>query len=113
MTTQRFEHIWDAIENDPKVAASLRARADLMIEITELIRRQRMTQSQAATMLGVTQPRISNLVHGKIDRFSLDMLMDMAVAAGLSPRLVLTRGSRKRTGVVGSRGKPGGSRPGA
>ena len=89
MSKKRFESVWDAIEDAPQEAASMRARAHLMIELTELIGREGWTQKVAAERFGVTQPRISDLVRGKVDLFSLDTLVDMATVAGLAPRIIL------------------------
>jgi predicted XRE-type DNA-binding protein len=54
-----------------------------MFNLTRHIKRQKWTQAQAAEALGVTQPRVSNLMRGKINAFSLDLLVKMAAAAGL------------------------------
>lgn len=64
-------------------AANLHVRARLMAEIEKYIRAQRLTQKKAATRLGVTQPRVSNLLRGKIDLFSTDVLIMMLAHAGL------------------------------
>lgn len=82
MSKRRFENVWDAIEDSPGEAASMKARAELMNAIIELIRKQGLTQAEAAKRLGVTQPRISDLMRGKIDLFSLDTLFDMLALAG-------------------------------
>lgn len=82
---QRFSSVWDAIEDTPQEAASLRARAALMMSLSEVIRQQGMTQAQAAVLFGVTQPRISDLMRGKVNLFSLDTLIDMAATAGMGP----------------------------
>lgn len=84
---KRFDNVWDAIADTPEEAASLRGRSVLMIALTELIRRRGWTQAQAAEHLGLTQPRVSDLMCGKFNLFSLDALMDMAATAGLEPRL--------------------------
>jgi predicted XRE-type DNA-binding protein len=60
-------------------AENLKIRADLMIELTKLIEAQELTQTAAAELLGVTQPRVSDLMRGKIDRFSVDTLMRCSV----------------------------------
>ena len=73
----------------PLLQASVVARSELMVELSDLIRRQGWTQKEAAAKLGVTQPRISDLTRGKIDLFSLDTLVDMAAVAGMEPRLSL------------------------
>lgn len=82
---KRFTSVWDAIEDTPQEAASLRARSNLMMNLAEVIRRQGMTQADAAVLFGVTQPRISDLMRGKINLFSLDTLIDMAATAGMGP----------------------------
>ncbi len=73
----------------PEEAENLRTRADLMIELTKLIKARHFTQAAAAKWLGVTQPRISDLTRGKIDRFSTDNLIEMLGHAGLRVRFVL------------------------
>ena len=75
-------------------AENLKLRADLMIELRKLIERRRLTQVQAAALLGVTQPRISDLVRGKIDRFSVDTLVAMLGHASVRVQLVLPRSRR-------------------
>jgi predicted XRE-type DNA-binding protein len=67
---------------DAEEAQNLKVRADLMIELTKLIESRGLTQAAAARLLGVTQPRISDLVRGKIDRFSVDSLIEMLGRAG-------------------------------
>ena len=85
MTANRFASVWDAIENTPQEAASMKARSTLMMELTAVIQERGMTQAEAAEMCGVTQPRVSDLMRGKVNLFSLDTLMDMASTAGMSP----------------------------
>lgn len=63
-------------------AQHLKIRADLMIELSCLIDEKGLTQTEAAKLLGVSQPRISDLVRGKIDRFSVDGLIQMLGQAG-------------------------------
>lgn len=88
---QRFASVWDAIEDTPQNAASMRARSGLMMSLTEVIRQQAMTQAQAAVLFGVTQPRISDLMRGRVNLFSLDTLIDMAATAGLKPTVKVSR----------------------
>lgn len=89
-TKQRFASVWDAIEDTPQEAAGLRARSMLMMSITEAIQAQGLTQAQAAELFGVTQPRISDLMRGKVNLFSLDALVDMASTAGMNPTIKVT-----------------------
>ncbi len=92
---RRFASVWDAIEDTPQQAASMRARADLMISLTEFIRQQGMTQPQAAELFGVTQPRVSDLMRGKVNLFSLDTLIDMAATAGMGPVVKVSKPKRR------------------
>ena len=91
MSGLRFDSVWDAIENTPQQAASMRARSELMMNLTEVIRERGMTQGDAATLFGVTQPRVSDLMRGKISLFSLDTLIDMAATAGMSPTVKVSK----------------------
>jgi predicted XRE-type DNA-binding protein len=88
---QRFASVWDAIEDTPQQAASMRARSELMMSLTEVIRERGMTQADAAALFGVTQPRMSDLMRGKINLFSLDTLIDMAATAGMSPTVKVSK----------------------
>jgi len=88
---QRFSSVWDAIEDTPQQAASMRARAELMMNLTEVIRERGMTQDDAAALFGVTQPRMSDLMRGKINLFSLDTLIDMAATAGMCPTVKVSK----------------------
>jgi predicted XRE-type DNA-binding protein len=75
----------------PEEAMVLAMRADLMARLRLLIEERKWTQAQAAAELGVSQSRVSNLVRGKWDRFSLDMLLMLAARAGMQPRLRFAR----------------------
>jgi len=75
--------------DDRQTDASLLARSLLMDRLAALIRNQGWTQKQAASHLGVTQPRVSDLMRSKIDLFSLDTLVDMSELAGLKPHIVV------------------------
>lgn len=86
---QVFENVWDAIEDDPAVRQRMKILSSLMLEIALLIRRRRWTQVTAAKRLGVTQPRVSNLLRGKIHLFSIDALVEMAGRAGLRVEVTL------------------------
>jgi predicted XRE-type DNA-binding protein len=108
MKSQRFTSVWDAIEDTPQAVASMKARSSLMMELTRLIETQEITQAEAAELFGVTQPRVSDLMRGKINLFSLDMLINMAATAGMAPVVKLTkprglpvkRALRARSGAV-------------
>jgi predicted XRE-type DNA-binding protein len=83
MSNERFASVWDAIEDTPAEAENMKLRSALMMALKGHIERAGLSQSQAAERFGVTQPRVSDLVRGKIDLFSLDALVNMASAAGL------------------------------
>jgi predicted XRE-type DNA-binding protein len=70
-------------------AENLKGRSDLMIRLTKIIENRGLTQLEAARLLGVTQPRISDLMRGKIDRFSIDSLVEMLGRVGIGVRFVL------------------------
>jgi predicted XRE-type DNA-binding protein len=78
-----FTSVWDAIEDTPAEAQNMKVRSDLMIEIREFIKRHNLTQAQAAKYCHITQPRMSDLMHGKIDKFSVDALINIAASANL------------------------------
>ena len=89
--TQRFSSVWDAIEDTPMEAAHMKARSELMMAIAQHIGRHGLTQAEAAKLFGVTQPRVSDLVRGKIDLFSLDTLVQMLAAAGMRVEMKLKK----------------------
>lgn len=91
MTKAQFASVWDALEDTPQAAASMKARSTLLMALSNVIQEQGMTQAEAAALLGVTQPRISDLMRGKIHLFSLDVLMNMAATAGMSPVVKLSK----------------------
>jgi predicted XRE-type DNA-binding protein len=75
---QEFKSVWDALEDDLVRAQNLKLRSALMIEIREKVNELEITQTQAAKILCISQPRVSALLQGKIERFRLDSLVDMA-----------------------------------
>ena len=81
---QKFESVWDALEEDPVRVQNLKLRSAAMIKIAQKVRAMDLTQVEAAKLLGINQPRISNLLQGKIDKFRLDSLVDMAHRLGLN-----------------------------
>jgi predicted XRE-type DNA-binding protein len=84
MSDESFASVWDAIEDTPEEAENMRIRSTLMMALEKQIRAKNWTQAEAAQRLGVTQPRVSDLLRGKINLFALDSLVNMIVAAGLS-----------------------------
>jgi len=79
----QFTSVWDALEDDPVRQENLKPHAALMMEIAERIQNQGQTQTQAAEVLHITQPRVSARLKGKINDFRLDSLVDMAHRLGM------------------------------
>ena len=80
MTT--YASIWDALAETPGQAANMTVRAELLRGLQTLVRSAGWTQSEAAQRCGITQPRMNDLLRGRISKFSLDALVNIAVALG-------------------------------
>jgi predicted XRE-type DNA-binding protein len=89
LEVQEFANVWDAIADTPEEAANLTLRSELMDEIEEIIKQNGWTQKEAAKRCGVTQPRINDLLRGRITRFSIDALVNIASALGRKVRVSL------------------------
>ena len=83
MSNEQFTSVWDAIEDSPVAAENMKLRSELMMALKEYIDASTLSQTQAAKLFGITQPRVSDLVRGRIDLFSLDALVNMASSAGM------------------------------
>lgn len=81
--TERFASVWDALEDTPQQAANLRLRAKLLRVLCQTVRAWELSQNAAAKRLGISQPRLNDLLNGKIDKFSLDALVNLSEAATL------------------------------
>ena len=86
---ETYASVWDAIADTPEQAANLRTRAELMQQIAAIVKEGGWTQAEAATRCGVTQPRINDLLRGRVSRFSLDALVNIATAIGRRVHLEL------------------------
>jgi predicted XRE-type DNA-binding protein len=84
---QTFANVWDAIEDSAEESAAMTMRSNVMIAITKSVRGWNKTQAQAARRLGITQPRLNDLLNGKVNKFSLDTLMTLATRAGLKVKV--------------------------
>lgn len=84
-----YASVWDAIADTPGQAANLRARTELMRQIAAFVKKKRWTQNEAAHHCGVTQPRINDLLRGRVSRFSLDALVNISAALGRRVRVDL------------------------
>ena len=81
-------NIFTDLGYSPEEAAILQMRADLMADIRKWIKTKRLTQTRAAEILGISQARVSDLIRGKWDRFSLEMLVTLATRTGMRIRLL-------------------------
>ena len=75
---QKFDSVWEALEDDPIRMQNLKLRSELMIQISEKLISLKVTQTKAAQILCISQPRVCALLQGKIEQFRLDSLVDMA-----------------------------------
>ncbi len=87
MTSKRYASVFDAIADTPQEAVNLRLRAEMMRRIAQRIERTGWTQREAAEHCGITQPRVNDLLRGRLSRFSLDALVNIAAAAGMRVEL--------------------------
>ena len=85
--SQSFANVWDALEDSPEDAANMTMRSNVLATITETVKGWSVTQAQAARRLGITQPRLNDLLRGRINKFSLDTLLTLAVRAGLKVKI--------------------------
>ena len=82
MATETFDNVFDALCDTAAEAANMKARAELMLSIRERVAAWGFAQEEAARRLGLTRPRLNDLLRGKIEKFSLDALVNIATAAG-------------------------------
>jgi predicted XRE-type DNA-binding protein len=108
---ETYNSVWDAISDTPEQAANLRARAELMQQIVALIEASGWKQTEAAKHCGITQPRVSDLLRGRVSRFSLDALVNIATALGQRVHLALkATGSARAAAVLRTHLQPVGTR---
>ncbi len=83
MSVETYENVWDALADTEQEAANLKARSALLYEIRKAVRRWDIPQDAVAKRLGLTRPRTNDLLRGKLAKFSLDALVNIAAAAHL------------------------------
>ncbi len=86
---ETYASVWDALADTPEQAANLRTRAELMQQIAANVKENGWTQAEAAAHCGITQPRMNDLLRGRVSRFSLDALVNVATAIGRRVHLEL------------------------
>lgn len=83
MDVETFDNVFDALANTPAEAANMKARAELLSAVKARVRSWGVPQEAAAARLGITRPRLNDLMRGKLGKFSLDALVNLTSAAGL------------------------------
>ena len=83
MSNERPTSVWDALVDTPEEAENLRVRSQLMRAIRRVVKTWDVSQKEAAQRLHITQPRLNDLFKGKIEKFSLDALVNMLASADL------------------------------
>lgn len=81
--TQKFDSVWDALEDTPEEAENMKIRSSLMMAISDQLDTFDGTQAEKAKRLSITQPRLNDLLQGRINKFGLDALVTIAINAGL------------------------------
>jgi predicted XRE-type DNA-binding protein len=96
--SKRFKSVWDALTDTQEEAASMKARSEMMMVVVQAVQAWNVTQKVAAERLGITQPRVNDLLKGRIARFNMEALFDLATKAGLRPAFT-TNSARSRARV--------------
>jgi len=81
-TSKAYRNVFEALEDNPAMAQNLKIRSELMIALRQYIEDEGLGQKEAAEVFGVHQPRISDLMRGKIDKFTIDRLVNMLARVG-------------------------------
>lgn len=89
LTIETYDSVWDALADTEQEAANLKARSELLLGIRKVVNAWGLPQGEAAKRLGLTRPRLNNLLGGKLAKFSLDALVNIATSAGLRLRIQL------------------------
>ena len=95
MKIERYKDVWDAIEDDPAERERLKMRSALLSAVQKRIKAWDVTQAEAAKRLDITQPRLTDLLKDRFNKFSLGALFDLATRAGLKVRLSIDNTDKK------------------
>ena len=89
MKVEQFKDVWDALESDPAERERLKMRSRLMDALRDKVESWKITQTAAAKRLGITQPRLNDLLKGRFNKFSLGALFHLATKAGLKVKVTI------------------------
>lgn len=92
---EAFDNVWFALEKNESDAINMTMRSELMMAIEDAVKSWNLSQQEAAQKLGITRPRLSDLLRGKINKFSLDMLTTLAHNAGLTVKMSVKKSAAK------------------
>jgi predicted XRE-type DNA-binding protein len=83
MEIERVANVWESLTDNPEEAANMTMRSQLLLALSDAVKGWGLPQSQAALRLGINQPRLNDLLRGRISKFSLDALVNLTTRAGL------------------------------
>jgi len=89
LTSEVYESVWDALSDTAQETENLKIRSALLYEIRKTVEKWNLSQEQAAKRLGLTRPRTNDLLRGKLSKFSLDALVNIAAGAHMHVELTL------------------------
>ena len=95
MKREKFDNVWFALEANEADAINMTMRSDLMTSIEKTVGNWKLSQGEAAKRLGITRPRLNDLMRGKISKFSLDALTTLAIRAGLTVKMSVKKSAMK------------------
>lgn len=87
MEIERTASVWRSLTDTPEEAANMAMRSQLLLAVGDAVKAWALPQAQAAAKLGITQPRLNDLLRGRIGKFSLDALVNLSTRAGLTLQL--------------------------
>lgn len=103
MSKNTYASVWDALTDTPAESAKMKARSEMLMAVKRTVESWKLTQARSAERLGVTQPRLNDLLRGRVTKFSTDALFDLSAAAGLTPTITID--GVRRGGVPGTAAK--------
>ena len=80
--SQKFKSVWDALEETPAQAENMKLRSSLMMAISEYVKKSKLTQKEVAKQMGTTQPRLNDVIKGRIEKCTVDRLVNMLATVG-------------------------------
>lgn len=98
-----FNSVWDALADTAAESARMKARSEMLIAVKSVVSAWRVTQNAAAARLGVTQPRLNDLLQGRVSKFSTDALFDLSTAAGLTATVIVEAAPKRKYSLPISR----------